>query len=197
MNKDFRVNVRVTNANIQRSIEGMGYSSMPKWCQDFGYPYGTLNSYINMTVSPLDKDGNIKMTAGRLCDLLGESFDNIFSEHQRDALATNKASIDVSFDQIQPMLTSDGTELLEHVFDKEKTQAIYKALASLTPSQRDVLVTRFGLGAVEEQSLAKIAELRGVSVERIRQIESHSLRLMRRPCQADELREFFEESVNG
>jgi RNA polymerase sigma factor (sigma-70 family) len=190
--KDFRVNIRVTNANIQRSIEGMGYASIPKWCEDFGYNYSTLNGYIALKISPLDKYGNIKQSAEQLCNLLGESFDSIFSEHQRDALKTNRASVDVSFDEIVPMLTSDGSELLDVVYAKEKNAALHKGLGTLTPRERDVLLLRNNIDTGEEKTLEAVADTLGVSRERVRQLEQTALRKMRHPDRADYLRPFLD-----
>lgn len=180
-NKDFRINVRVTNANIQRSIEGIGYDSVPKWCREFGYPYTTLVTYISLKKAPVGKDGEILPSAQRLCDLLGESFDSLFSEHQRDALATNKASIDVSFEDIAPMLTSDGSELLEHVFEKEKSQAVSKALDALPARRAAVLRMRYGVdgNSGDPMTLHEIADSLGVGTERVRQLQLDAERKLR------------------
>jgi len=192
--KDFRVNVRVTNANIQRSIEGMGYTSIPKWCEDFNYQYATLNQYISLKLSPIGIDGSIKGSAQKLCDLLGESFDELFSEHQRDALKTNRASVDVSFDDLMPMLTSDGTELLEAVYTNEKNEALRKTLNTLTPREAEVLRLRNGVDRRDELTLLATANTLGITQERARQIEGRALRKMRGPDRSQRIKQFVEEA---
>lgn len=179
--KDFRVTIRVTNANIQRSIEGMGYMSIPKWCEAFKYPYGTLNSFINLRLSPISKKGGPTPSAKKLCDLLGESFDEIFSEHQLDPISKNRASVDVSFEQIERMITSDGAELLDAVFDRQKKVAVLSAVDQLNPKRAEVIRLRFGLSGEDEATLVQTSEKIGVTRERIRQIEAIALRNLRNP----------------
>ena len=190
--KDFRVNVRVTNANIQRSIEGMGYMSMPKWCADFDYSYSTLHSFISLKNSPIAVDGSIKPTAQNLCDKLGESFDNLFSEHQRDALATNRASVDVSFDEMIPMLQSDGNELLEHVFEQEKNAKVRMVLNTLTPREAYIISARYGIDAPDPITREALGEMYGVNGNRIMQIENKAVRKLQHPNRANLLKKVME-----
>ena len=185
---DFRINVRVTNANIQRSIEGMGYASMPKWCEAFNYPYGTLNAYVALKLSPLGVNGDPKPSAMKLCELLGESFGEMFSEHQLDALPTNRASVEVSFEQIASLLESDGSELLEAVYETQKRAIVRKTLETLPPRTAEVLQRRFGLDARDDGlTLSAVGEQMGITTERVRQLECVALRKLREPRRAENL----------
>ena len=53
-------------------------------------------------------------------------------------------------------------------------------LATLNPRQREVIERRFGLNDHGAQSLAEVAEVLGVSRERVRQIEVDALQRMRK-----------------
>jgi RNA polymerase primary sigma factor len=63
---------------------------------------------------------------------------------------------------------------------QELSQRLTEALDSLDPRERKILQMRFGLERGEERTLSEVAELMGVSRERIRQIEQAALAKLRR-----------------
>ncbi len=62
---------------------------------------------------------------------------------------------------------------------KEETSRVLEEL--LTPREQMVLQLRFGLGSSQVYPLEKIGEVMGLTRERVRQIETHALRKLRRP----------------
>lgn len=69
-------------------------------------------------------------------------------------------------------------------------EAIQEAFASLTEPQRNVLELRFGLLDGGVRTLEEVGRARGVTRERIRQIESKAFERLRHPSRAKVLREF-------
>jgi RNA polymerase primary sigma factor len=63
---------------------------------------------------------------------------------------------------------------------QELSKRLTQALASLDARERAILQMRFGLGPGEERTLSEVAEVMGVSRERIRQIEQAALAKLRR-----------------
>jgi RNA polymerase primary sigma factor len=63
---------------------------------------------------------------------------------------------------------------------RELSERLASALASLEPRERAVLRMRFGLEKSDEQTLTEVAAVMGVSRERIRQIEQAALAKLRR-----------------
>lgn len=59
--------------------------------------------------------------------------------------------------------------------------AVVQCLQSLNARERAVIRARFGLEDGEPQSLKRVAEMFGVTAERIRQIEKKALNRMRHP----------------
>jgi RNA polymerase primary sigma factor len=66
------------------------------------------------------------------------------------------------------------------VENQELSQRLTEALDSLDPRERKIIQMRFGLERGEERTLSEVAELMGVSRERIRQIEQAALAKLRR-----------------
>ncbi len=73
---------------------------------------------------------------------------------------------------------------------KELTAAMREALAQLGPKAAEILTLRFGLDDGEPRTLEQIGGIFGVTRERIRQIESKSLKTLRHSTRSDQLRNF-------
>src|SRR5712692_5436782 len=63
---------------------------------------------------------------------------------------------------------------------QELSQRLTEALDTLDPRERKIIQMRFGLERGEERTLSEVAEMMGVSRERIRQIEQAALAKLRR-----------------
>src|SRR6266852_2789302 len=63
---------------------------------------------------------------------------------------------------------------------EELSQRLTEALDSLDPRERKIIKMRFGLELGDERTLSEVAEMMGVSRERIRQIEQAALAKLRR-----------------
>ena len=69
------------------------------------------------------------------------------------------------------------------------------AMQVLSPRERQVLRLRYGLDGGREHTLGEIADVLGVTSERVRQIESAALSKMRQPKLRHKLREYLDEYV--
>jgi RNA polymerase primary sigma factor len=69
-------------------------------------------------------------------------------------------------------------------------EALEFVLKSIDERQAEVIVHRFGLGGLDPQTLEEVGESFGVTRERIRQIESKALRLLRHPSRTRKLAKY-------
>jgi RNA polymerase primary sigma factor len=84
-----------------------------------------------------------------------------------------------------------GQAAHREVEKQELSQRLTEALDSLDPRERKIIQMRFGLERGEERTLSEVAELMGVSRERIRQIEQAALAKLRRmPALKNEVFEY-------
>ena len=67
-----------------------------------------------------------------------------------------------------------------------------KVLATLTPSEEQVLRMRFGIGEKSDHTLEEVGQKFTVTRERIRQIEAKALRKLRHPSRSKRLKSFME-----
>lgn len=86
-----------------------------------------------------------------------------------------------------PESARDPAELVEA---KELKSQISKALDTLAPMERNILILRYGLNDSEPRTLAEISRLFGFSKEWIRQLEQKAIRKLRRPECKELLRDF-------
>ena len=88
---------------------------------------------------------------------------------------------------------SESDQPIEELMKRNLRDTIEASLATLNDRERDVLKLRFGLVDNINHSLEDIANMFGVTRERIRQIEATALRKLRTPSTTNTLRDFVEE----
>ena len=80
----------------------------------------------------------------------------------------------------------------EALLTQDLEAQVERALAMLSPKEREILRLRFGIGADGEHTLEEVGERFRVTRERIRQIEAKALRKLRHPLRGRVLKTFFE-----
>lgn len=127
---------------------------------------------------------------GKLSALLNRAvtYDDLFpKELQTGNLLTVSKRIEVTHDVPRERLIEAGAipalpmSPQEAEWRLELKEAVNKAIqsAQLTPRKRQILEMRFGLNGEEEHTYEEVAEVFGVTRERIRQIEASALRRLR------------------
>lgn len=188
---DYRINVKVRNARLLRAIEAAGYVTGGKFAAIVGISYqGWLIRYLNLSISPYDKEGNLRPSAVKLCVFLNKGPDELWSEEQLAPLITNKSERDVSVAQLSQLMydrESDisNPELL--IEQKENIGELDTILETLNPREQEILRMHHGIDC-EPHTLSAIARKFNLSIERIRQIEAKALRKMRHPDRSNKLR---------
>src|SRR5262245_12197911 len=75
---------------------------------------------------------------------------------------------------------------------QDLTTQVERALATLSPKEKEILRLRFGIGEEGEHTLEEVGKRFAVTRERIRQIEAKALRKLRHPLRGRNLRAFVE-----
>ena len=77
------------------------------------------------------------------------------------------------------------------IFEIVTTQ-VERALAMLSPKEKEILRLRFGIGEEGEHTLEEVGKRFAVTRERIRQIEAKALRKLRHPSRSRKLKDYLE-----
>ena len=75
---------------------------------------------------------------------------------------------------------------------QDLTTQVERALATLSPKEKEILRLRFGIGEEGEHTLEEVGKRFAVTRERIRQIEAKALRKLRHPLRGRNLKAFVE-----
>lgn len=78
----------------------------------------------------------------------------------------------------------------KELIDQSLKSELKEVLGTLTESERDIIIKRFGLNGVKPMSLHQIGEKYHLSKERIRQIEKKAIRKLRHPSRSFKLKSF-------
>ena len=65
--------------------------------------------------------------------------------------------------------------------NKEKRQALFEVLSTLTEREKEILILRFGLDGKGAKSLEEVGQKIDLTKERVRQLEDNALRKLRQP----------------
>ena len=97
-------------------------------------------------------------------------------------LSLNATTPDSTFPSFAESIRSDVESPSDIIEREGLLESIYAAMGSLTPIEKEIIQNRFALDGFKESTLQEIANIRGVSRERIRQLEAQALQKIRRFC---------------
>ena len=80
----------------------------------------------------------------------------------------------------------------ESLMTQDLTDQVERALATLSPKEKEILRLRFGIGEEGEHTLEEVGKRFAVTRERIRQIEVEALKKLRHPLRGRNLKAFIE-----
>ena len=183
---DYRVEVRVRNANILRLMEERGIKTVSELCRNAQTCNATFGDVINLKKAPVDRKGEWIPSVLKVCEYLFVMPTDLFSQEQMTPLKTNKGTVDLGFEDISRMLddpTQDPSLRLER---QDIVGAVGTALEKLTEREQKVINLRFGIGG-EEHNLKEIADIFELSCTRVMQIEAKALRKLRHPTRSQSL----------
>jgi len=81
-------------------------------------------------------------------------------------------------------------DVVDQIAKEQLTTQVHAVLDTLTEREAGVIAMRFGIDDGEEKTLDAIGKVYGVTRERIRQIESKTMALLREPERSQSLREY-------
>ena len=183
---DYRVEVKVRNANILRLMEGRGIKTVAELCRASGTDNGSFGDVINLKRSPVSKKGEWIPCVLKVCEYLFVMPADLFSQEQMTPLKTNKGIVDIGFEDISRMLDDPSQDPSLRLERQDILGAVGAVLEELTERERKIINLRFGIDG-KEHNLLEVANIFGVTRERVRQIEAKALRKMRHPTRSQPL----------
>ena len=183
---DYRLEVKVRNANILRAMEARGIESVSELCRLTGASQTELGKIINLKKAPITDSGDWRPDVLKVCEYLFVMPSDLFSSEQMEPLTTNKSSVDIGFDDISGML-ADPTQCPSFRLEQQDlATAANSALEMLTEREKKILMLQFGIEG-SEQTFVEISKQFGVTNQRIRQIAAKALRKLRHPSRSQPL----------
>jgi len=135
-----------------------------------------------------------------LAEEIGAEMDLLTSEvYEIILLSQNEVSLDTPVGSEQDsflgdFIKDDSNDLPnEKVMKNSLKEEISDVLNKYTEREREIINKRFGLQDQEEKTLEELGQVYGVTRERIRQIESKTLKRLRHSTVRDRLRDYYED----
>jgi hypothetical protein len=179
--KTFRVDARIRNNLLIKAREALGYKSASQAAQAIGVAYGCLVRYESLSDSPwkkgsADQAGQWKSSAIAIATAY-KTIPELLWPDEVDAVTNTRVSMEIDFPEGFVLEAPQTPE--EKMLEDGRARTVSDAMMLLTPRERNVLHSRFGLGGDEPMTLSGTGDANSVSRERIRQIEIRALRKLR------------------
>jgi len=194
---EYRVKVSIRNNLILEAIEALGYTSIQRFCEDNKLSAHGVRAMINFQKRPINQEGSFCALAQELMEVLGAAPTDLWTVEQLNlCLPKNSAERVLGQKQLDALLCMDNGELValatpdEELSKQEFKDLMEDKLSTLTPREKYVLTTHYGLGC-DPRTLDEIGRDYDVCRGRISQIEKKALRKMRHPSRAKDLYEGF------
>lgn len=169
---DFSIQIKVRNGRLLRAIR-QKYGSSAELCRKCEISPTIVSRYLIMKESPILMNGDWKESAFDVSSALGMEPEEIWPDYMRQiALRKSTVELDASVDQIAALSSGEGQLAIK--------LAAMKIINThrLRPRYREVLKMRF----INDMTLEEAGKVVGVTRERIRQMESKSLRTLKHPA---------------
>lgn len=192
---EFRLQVRIKNNLLISLREGLKLT--PREMADkIGLSYPLYLKYEGLKQSPLARTGAWSRSAQKIAAFFNVSPDDLWPDVIL-AVQTPTAERIVGAEQVNALFASEaarslmGEELApDQPLDIAQRDAnVRAALATLTPRERMVIESRFGIDRdhTKGYTLQAVADALDVDRERVRQIEAKALRKLRHPSRSRNL----------
>ena len=176
---DYRIEVKVKNANILRAIKKNGYDNVNRFCVANGLSATLFGEYVNLKRSPVNKHGDWMPFVIKVAEALDVMPSNLFSHEQLIPLDNNKSSADVSMEDIGTLLPAPVKSPLKLMLEQDAKVTVDAALERLL-TEREAKVLRALSGIDQEpKTWRQIGEELDISHQRVRHIEANALRKLR------------------
>jgi hypothetical protein len=187
--KDYALEIKIKNNFLLTMMRQHGLNTAAELARVCGVAQGSIGEMLNLKTPAYTSKGNVASCVRRVCNFFQCTPDAIFPEqHLQETLPVNKAFIEANAEDLIPMyMRLECRDPLDLLIDEEQEELERTALASnistLTSQQRAVLEFRYGVGGDSDKSFTQTetAKIIGRHKERVRQVETKALRLLRNP----------------
>ncbi len=175
---DYRIRISVRNARLLRAIERAGHRPGAPFAAAVGISYAcALLPYLNLTRSPLNREGLLRECAWALCGYLGASPFDLWSDDQLQPLERNHSTFEIDAERVQALISRRDPDGDPERFAcrAQVKRLLLGAMDRLTTREATVIQGRF----FDDLTLEEIGKQLGVTKERVRQAELKALKKLR------------------
>ena len=180
---DYYITLKVQQGLIKRAMQDLGIGTIKELAKRSGLSPTTVCKVLNFKISPRRRDSEAwRPCAGKLAKALGMDVSELFPEHLDYEIASNKVSAFADQGQLSGNLKKQlsAPEILQ---DEEFSTVLNETIDSLPQNVAHVVRERWLNG----RTLKEVGDDLFVGPQRVRQLESRGLLILKHPNRRDGL----------
>lgn len=176
MTKEYSVKVTIKNNLLKKRMEAAGYDSIISFCRSSGVQTSMMQAALSFKLSLYNQKGKIRDPWVRISDFLNcEPQELVPEQHWYDSVKKNSSEFEVDKEAFEALSYKPNPQFL--LAQGNIQNAVRNAMGKLTVREQKIV----NLLSIEGYILDDVAEMEGVTRERIRQIHLKALRKLKHP----------------
>ena len=154
---DYRIKVSIRNNRLLKAMEAKGFGSAAKFERSYGFRNYAMINLINGSISPLDKNGEIKSFVKEILDILEINITDAFTEKQLQGFKKHSFTVEAKESQLLQLVNA-RKPLELNLVEKDVNKLIDNLLSSLPKKYEKVI----RMSMFENKTNKEIADILGV-----------------------------------
>jgi len=174
--EELRIETRLRNNRLYTAIFS-NFKSVKHFCESYGLNGGQVGSYLNLTESPILKDGSYSLLAKKVCVIFSSLEEDLFPREIYKIKKTS-AHIELSYSNYVIAICPEQ-RMIDTIENKQLGEALNSLLCNLKDRDKMIIEHRYGLNGKEFKTLEELATILNRSKALIATRERISLNKMR------------------
>lgn len=176
MTKEYSVKVTIKNNLLKKRMEAAGFDTIIAFCRASGVQTSIMQAALSFKLPLYKQDGNYSNSWVRISDFLNcDPEDLVPKQHWYGAVKKNSSEFEVDKEAFGALSYNPSPQFL--IAQGNIQNAVRNAMGRLTAREQKVVK----LLSIDGHILDDVAEMEGVTRERIRQIHLKALRKLKHP----------------
>jgi RNA polymerase sigma factor (sigma-70 family) len=174
---EYLLKTKIQNNLIVKRIKERGYRNITSFCKSFELSQTRVSEIVNFKEKPTYGNGKFRLIVTKIAEALQCDELDLFTNHQLTLSGVTAKEISIDEARVMQLMndSDDSIAKLENDLDNKRLSSIMIQAPRLTDREKGIIDLRFN----QDLTLDEVGKIYGISKNRVRDLESKALRVMR------------------